>query len=180
MIVTLKFRKNKGVTNITCRENIALDVNKKLNRMRMQGKIGEKHTITADTIEGWIEESCFNRGYLHTSDKIRKDYWKFLERLYTTIMSRYIRKDTFIEDTDEVDEKIDSSYYFPGLVWLIGKGWIIVNSDDLVTKYKEERQNSLEGQKKHLGQKCLDCYNFVELLPDKYKHPELNEHVEIA
>jgi len=51
----------------------------------------------------------------------------FLERLYGTIMGNYIRKDELTKDTD--DELFSNAFYYPGLVYIKGKGYIITNSN---------------------------------------------------
>jgi len=178
----IKFRKDKGKTNIDCRKDIANDIRSELRKREIKGKIGVKHSFSTAKIKNWIEQSCINRGYLVKKDLENKWELKdFINTTYKTIMSQYIRKDTLIEDTDDPDEKISSDYYYPGLLHIMGKGWIITNSNELIEEYKYQRQSSLDGMKKHLGQKCIDSYNFVNLLPENRRDLlEEDKNVDVA
>ena len=162
--ITMKFSRPKGISKKDIHEKIALDINKQLNRKQLKGFIGEKHPIAKEHIQFWIEDFCLKKKYILKGDKLRRDYWLFLERLYTNIMQKFIRKDTLTKDTD--DDIQENVYYYPGLVYLKGKGYIITNSEKLIEKYEEQRTDSLDGQRIHLDQKCHDASNFIKQLPE--------------
>lgn len=162
MNITLKLRLPPGVKKIDANENIAKEVLKKLSLRKRNGKIGEEHPVNKDMIQGWIFEESKRRKYLSDADLTRLDYWGFIERLYKRIMCNYIRRDEIKQDDD--DTPYTNPYYFDGLVYLNGKGYIIVNTNDLIDAYATQRQDSLDGQKDHLEQKCKDALNFVKLL----------------
>lgn len=167
MIITMKFRDPKGIGKMEINEKIALWVNKRLSKKQLEGKIGEKYPISKEEIQSWIHELCIKKRYYSIEDKTRLDFLLFSERLYHRIMSGYIRKDELTKDTDE-QQRINI-FYYPGLVNILGKGWIITNSDKLIEKYKDQRDDSLNGQKIHLKQKCSDAFTFVKMLPENQR-----------
>lgn len=164
MIITLKLRKPEGMRKRDVHEFIANHIHKQFNTRQLKGEIGQKHPIDKEQIILWIETFCDKKKYLSIADKTRKDYWLFLERLYKTIMSNYIRKDELTKDTDE--KLFSNAYYYPGLVYISGKGYMITNSNELIEKYREQREESLTGQTLHLSQKCQDAGEFVKQLPE--------------
>lgn len=163
-LITLKFKDPKKLGKQEINERIANQVHKQLNTLQLKGKIGEDHPISPNDILFWIEDFCLNKKFLHPVDKNRKDYWLFLDRLYTTIMTNYIRKDELTKDTDE--NGIQNPYYYPGLVYINGVGYIITNSQEIINKYEDQREYCLESQKIHLNQKCHDASEFVKRLPE--------------
>lgn len=162
-MITLKFRDDKKLGKKEIHERIANQVHKHLNTLQLKGLIGEDHPISPHQIQFWIEEFCLQKKFLHIVDKNRKDYWLFLDRLYDTIMTSYIRKDELTKDTDE--KCIQNAYYYPGLVYITGFGYIITNSEEIIHKYEDQRNYCLDGQKIHLSQKCQDASEFVKQLP---------------
>lgn len=165
MIPTLKLHLGKGEGKKQVHEKIALFVNKQFQRKQLRGEIGEENPISKGTIQAWIEEFCMKQKYLCSADRLRHDYWIFLERLYTRIMNGYIRKDELTTDTDESYNS--NVYYYPGLVYIMGIGYIITNSESLIQRYESDRTTCLDAQKKHLFQKCADASDFVKMLPPK-------------
>jgi len=162
MIITLKLKLPKGVRKKDAYENIANSVNKNIMRKQLNGEIGEEFPITKELIQDWIFDECKRRHYLNDGDLTRRDFWGFMEQFYKTIMGKYIRKDELTTDTD--DKYNNNPYYYPGLVYLVGKGYIITNSNRLIKAYKQQREDSLEGQNLHLNQKCKDATDFLKLL----------------
>jgi len=177
MLITLKLKKPEGVRKKDVYEKIALMVNKQLQKKQLNGELGVGHPISKEHIEFWIEEYCIKNKYLSIADKTRRDYWLFLERLYKSIMTDYIRKDELTKDDD--DGYKTNIYYYPGLVYINGVGYIITNSKELIKKYENQRNDTLEGQKLHLDQKCYDAEVFVKQLPSNQKEL-LNSKVDVT
>lgn len=178
MIITLKLKAPNGLRKKDLYEKIALFVNKEFYKKQLKGNIGEKHPIAKEEIQFWIEDYCLKKKFLSTADRTRKDYWLFLERLYKTIMTNYIRKDELTKDTD--DDYKTNEYYYPGLVYIMGVGYIITNSERIIKKYEEQRRYNLDGQELHLSQKCQDANEFVKQLPEHQKDFLLDNDREVA
>lgn len=172
-LITLKFNDPKNLGKKEIHERIANQVHRQLNTLQLKGMIGEDHPISPNDILFWIEDFCVNKKFLNRLDKNRRDYWLFLDRLYSTIMTNYIRKDELTKDTD--DKGIKNPYYYPGLVYISGIGYIITNSQEIINKYEDQREECLEGQKLHLNQKCYDASEFVKMLPDIQKKHLLDD-----
>ena len=172
-MITLKFRDPKKLGKKEINERIANQIHKHFNRLQLKGLLGEEHPISPSQIQFWIEDFCIQKKFLHPVDKNRRDYWLFLERLYKTIMVNYIRKDELTKDTD--DESLQNPYYYPGLVYINGIGYIITNSKNIIDKYEDQRNYCLESQKVHLDQKCHDANEFIKQLPEHQKDL-LKEH----
>jgi len=165
MNVTLRLRLPKGVSKPSAHEYIANSINKELRKRQLKGLIGLEHPFTKQEIVNWIENYCIRKKYISSADKVRKDYNWFLEiTLYKTIMGKYIRKDELTKDDEE--KLIENDYYYPGLIYITGIGWIITNSNALIEKYKNQRDDILDAQKDHLKQKCQDASDFVKLLTE--------------
>ena len=49
----------------------------------------------------------------------------------------------------------------------MGKGWIVTDTEKTISEFKKQRNNSLNGQKLHLCQKCNDALDFVKALPER-------------
>ena len=180
MIISMKLRLPKGVGKKTAYENIASNLTKKIHKRQLKGLIGEKYPFGKTEIQLWIEEYCFKKKYMSIADRTRNDYWGFMERLYVRIMHGYIRKDELTKDDEE--KLNENEYYYPGLVYINGLGYIITNSNSLIYKYEEQRTDSLEGQKIHLIQKCKDATDFVKALPEHQRDLLSNnkENIEVT
>jgi len=167
MKITMVLKRPKGKSKKAVHESIALYVNKKLIKKQNKGEIGINNPISKDEIMGWILDFTTKKKYISPADKLRLDYGLFIDRLYNLIMTHYIRKDEITKDTD--GELNINEFYYPGLIYLQGIGWVISSSKDEINKYDDERTTCIEGQELHKNQRCQDALNFIKMLPENKK-----------
>lgn len=172
----------RGLCLKDCHERIANELVRRVQIMERKGKRGTEYPITKEDFVRWIEKYCIKRKYLFISDKIHPDYRYYLnDKLYTRIMSGYLRKpDEIIEDEEskhlfniEDDEENVNESYLPGLLYSDGiKAYYLSKTDSDVDNYEEERQGKIVAFRKGMEQRCSDAHQYLNLL-DEHKDTSL-------
>lgn len=155
----LNFRTG-GLKISKCHEILATSIINFIRLREREGKIGEKNPIPSYILKAELEKTILRQKYFKEEDKKHPEYLIKINQKYDCVMDAYIRK-------NDTKLKQKNPFYLPELVYLFGKGYIIVNKQKSVDDYEEERNDLLNAQQKNLIDRVFDAESYLDLLKGK-------------
>ena len=158
----IKFNLKKGETKKRICDEIARHMWQFFRMREMDGKIGEKNTVTNDELRVEVARLINKKKWIKTSDRLNIDrYQLFIERQTRQAINKLI------------SPVKSNTLFYPGLLNNPFVGYFIVENKNEVEVVRKEKQFHIDGCIHNLEHRTFEAQNHVKLLTSGEKYKEL-------